>query len=267
MVERLQWIKVRPDAVIDWWGVAGGGRALLQGQYPKARIETVEPTALLAERAMGLVQAPWWSRRRWGSRAPPVWLEQEAPRDARAQLVWANMMLHWRADPAAVFASWRAALAVDGFVMFSCFGPDTLRQLRALYRAQGWGPATHDFIDMHDLGDALVNAGFADPVMDMETLSVTWADAAAALSELRALGGNAAQRRHAGLRTPRWREQLGARMQQCLTGADGRLGLDLEIVYGHAFQPRPRVAVAKETRLTAEELQRMARRGRLRPTP
>ena len=72
---------------------------------------------------------------------------------------------------AALFERWQRALAVDGFVMFSCLGPGTLRELRALYARLGWRAPAQDFIDMHDLGDMLVHAGFADPVMDQESAS------------------------------------------------------------------------------------------------
>ena len=262
MVDRLQWIKLNPAVVLDWWGVQGGGRALLQAHYPKARIEAVEPTDALVARAGRDAQAPWWSR--WRREPPVIWPEAAAPKDARAQMVWANMMLHWADDPAEVFARWRTALAVDGFVMFSCFGPDTLRQLRRLYAAQGWGPVSHGFIDMHDLGDALVGAGFADPVMDMETLTLTWADAASMLGELRSLGGNAAKGRADGLRSRAQQARWHRAVHEALVDEQGRLALDFEIVYGHAFQPAPRLAMGQEIRVSAVELQAMARKGRPR---
>ena len=125
-----------------------------------------------------------------------------------AELLWANMMLQWVADPPSAFARWHRALVVDGFVMFSCVGPDTLRELREVYAELGLGPATPAFVDMHDLGDMLVHAGFADPVMDMERLTLTWDTPAALLAELRSLGRNTHAARHAGLRTPRWKSAL-----------------------------------------------------------
>ncbi len=98
---------------------------------------------------------------------------------------------------------------------------------------------------MHDLGDMLVHAGFADPVMDQETLTLTWPDADALLRELRAWAAMPTRARMPGLRTPRWRERLCAELQ-ALRGPDGRLRLDFELVYGHAFRaaPKPRVAAA-----------------------
>lgn len=267
MAERLAIVKASPDCVIDWWSARGGGRAALQAHYPTARIEMVEPTPALAESSRLAARAPWWTPRRWLRPAPAAWLESQAPRDGRAGLLWSNMMLHWVADPAPVFERWREAVSVGGFVMFSCFGPDTLRELQALYRRLGWGMPAHAFIDMHDLGDALVQAGFADPVMDMETLTLTWADAQAALAELRGLGSNAAGSRFAGWRTPRWQARLLDELRSALAGPDGRLSLSFEIVQGHAFQPPPRLRVTAETRVPVETLRRLARAGQRPPTP
>jgi malonyl-CoA O-methyltransferase len=171
------------------------------------------------------------------------------------------MMLHAVADPEAVMQSWRRALAVDGFLMFSTLGPDTLGGLRALYRDAGWGVAHAPFTDMHDLGDMLVAAGFADPVMDQERLTLTWATPDALLGELRTLGGNAAPARFAGLRTPRWRARLHAALRE-RAAADGRIALEFELVYGHAFNPPPRAKLAGETRVALDDLRAMARSPR-----
>jgi malonyl-CoA O-methyltransferase len=114
---------------------------------------------------------------------------------------------------------------------------------------------------MHDLGDMLVEAGFADPVMDQEVLTLNWADGGALLAELRGLGGNVHPQRQAGLRTPRWHKGLQQALGE-LAGADGRPALEFEIVYGHAFKPAPRARMAAVTTVAAHDLQRMARAGR-----
>jgi len=153
---------------------------------------------------------------------------------------------------------WFRLLAVDGFVMFSCLGPGTLRELRALYERLGWPAPTPDFIDMHDLGDMLVRAGFADPVMDQETLTLRWDSAEALLAELRGLGGNAAPDRMPGLRSPRWRRRL-VRELDSLQDADGKLSLSFEIAYGHAFKAAPRLKVAEAAVLSLEDMRTMLR--------
>jgi malonyl-CoA O-methyltransferase len=257
MAERLPVIRQQPEVVIDWWARAGASQEVLARVYPKARLVRVEPARVAAPGAGAA--APWWSPRRWRPAAAAI-DDGEVP--ARAgQLLWANMMLHAVPDPEAVMQRWRAALAIDGFLMFSTFGPDTLAGLRALYREAGWGAAHAPFTDMHDLGDMLVAAGFADPVMDQERLTLTWATAEQLLAELRTLGGNAEPARFAGLRTPRWRSRLLAALRE-RAAADGRIGLEFELVYGHAFNPPPRARLAGETHVALEDLRAMARSGR-----
>ena len=259
MAERLPVIRRQPDTVIDWWSRAGGSQAVLAAAYPKARAMRVEPSLPDGPST----PAPWWSASRWRREAAAI-AEAEVP--ARAgQLLWANMMLHTVPDPALLMQRWQRALAVDGFLMFSTLGPDTLGTLRALYRDAGWGPAHAAFTDMHDLGDMLVAAGFADPVMDQERLTLTWPTPEALLGELRTLGGNADPARFAGLRTPRWRARLLAALRE-RAAEDGRIALEFELVYGHAFNPLPRARVTGETRVAVDDLRAMARSG-ARPRP
>jgi malonyl-CoA O-methyltransferase len=175
------------------------------------------------------------------------------------------MMLHAVADPPALFQRWHRALAIDGFVMFSCLGPGTLRELRDLYRRQGWSAPTPTFIDMHDLGDMLVQAGFADPVMDQEVITLRWNDTSALLAELRSLGGNTAPARHRGLRTPRWKERLLGELAT-LAGADGKPALSFEVAYGHAFRAAPRVRPGEATTVSLADMRSMVRSGRAKPS-
>jgi len=170
------------------------------------------------------------------------------------QMLWANMALHMAADPQALIAQWHRALAVDGFLMFSCLGPDTLRELRGLYRALGWPPPGHEFTDMHDWGDMLVHAGFAEPVMDMERITLTWETPARLLAELRELGANLHPARFAGLRGRGWRARLERELDAALRTADGRLALTFEIVYGHALKPAPRLRVSDQSAISLQDM-------------
>jgi malonyl-CoA O-methyltransferase len=204
---------------------------------------------------------PAW--RRWlglGSSGPRA-IAQSAVPAGQAQLVWSNMSLHWAPDAPTLMREWQRALAVDGFLMFTTLGPGTLQSLREAYRASGWGTPHAPWTDMHDLGDMLVEAGFADPVMDQETLRLTWSSAQAALDELRTLGANDDAARFAGLRTPRWHERLlealGAKRD-----AQGRVLLEFEVVYGHAFKPVPRAKVAAQTQVGLDDMKAMLNRGR-----
>jgi len=263
MGERLSIVKQVPQQVFDWWSELGAGGPLLAQAYPKATVTGVLRPASNGEPAAPAAapEAPAW--RRWlglgggGPRAVP----QSAVPSAQAQLVWSNMSLHWAPDAPTLMREWQRALVVDGFLMFTTLGPGTLTALSDAYREHGWGTPYAPWTDMHDLGDMLVEAGFADPVMDQETLRLTFSSADAALAELRTLGANGDNARFAGLRTPRWRkrllEALGAR-----TDAQGRVVLAFEVVYGHAFKPVPRVRLAAQTQVGLDDMKTMLNRGR-----
>lgn len=263
---KLDPVKLHPRSWIDWSAFLGGGGELVQARYPHARRWVVEPTPALQARSHAVLaqQAPRSWKTLWRREPLQVHLAGElaqAPwQPDGVQMLWANMSLHTHADLPALMAQWHRQLAVDGFLMCSGLGPDTARELRAVYRALGWPLPTIDFVDMHDLGDELVKAGFADPVMDMERLTLTWADPQAMLDEIRTWGGNVAVGRHAGLRTPRWRQRLLGELAELLRRPDGRLGLTVEIVYGHAIKPVPRAKVLPETKVSLQDMRLMVRK-------
>lgn len=254
MAERLPVIRKQPQTVIDWSGFLGASEEVLKQAYPKARRIVVEHDELMGAQE----RARWWSPRRWTG---PEVLGAADVKPGSGELVWANMRLQGEVDPPALMAQWHRALAVDGFLMFSTLGPGSLPELRELHAQQGWGPAMAEFVDMHDLGDMLVHAGFADPVMDQETLTLTWATPEAALEELRGLGGNAHPGRFQGLRTRAW----GARLREALRSlADpqGRVALRFELVYGHAFRPPAKAQVQPRTEVSLDAMREMVRSGR-----
>ena len=262
MEQRLDWLVRQPRSWLHWEPVRGGlqGQALLARRYPAAR--ALVHAGVDSERALALRQLTprWWQPARWRD----AW--RRRPDTVPAELLWANMSLHQAADPEALIRQWHAALAVDGFLMFSCLGPDTLRELRALYQALGWPAPAHEYTDMHDWGDMLVAAGFAEPVMDMERIELTFETPERLLQELRELGRNLHPARFAGLRGRGWY----ARLQQALGGlADparqGRLTLSFEIIYGHAFRPPARLPVGPETRFSLEEMRSSLTKNKLRP--
>lgn len=267
LAERLSIVKQIPPHVFDWWSELGGSAPLLAQAYPKAAITGVLRPESTTERpsapapASAPAAAPAWRRWLGLGTAGPRAIAQSAVPPGQAQLVWSNMSLHWAPDAPTLMREWQRALVVDGFLMFTTLGPGTLQSLRELFRAHGWGTPHAPWTDMHDLGDMLVEAGFADPVMDQETLRLTFSSPQAALDELRTLGANDDRTRFPGLRTPRWRERLlealGARRD-----AQGRVVLEFEVVYGHAFKPVPRARLAAQTQVGLDDMKAMLNRGR-----
>ncbi len=156
---------------------------LVVQRYPQGQCHVVEVAPRMqavAPSAVGqaLVEVGLGRRETW----------VDMPAKGCGRMLWANIALHHQAQPMRMLQAWHHALAVDGFVMFSCFGPDTAEELRQLYVQMGWPAAGHSFTDMHDWGDMLVQAGFAEPVMDMETIALTFATPERLLQELRELG-------------------------------------------------------------------------------
>lgn len=247
MAERLSFIKLKPRSLWDlsaWWGAS---EPALGRAYPDVKRFWYCDEPAIAQRSRAELQRSWWQRL-VGNKGPQ-WREAGEPAD----VVWANMSLHACPDLPSLLARWNSLLSADGFLMFSCLGPDTGIELRNLYRRQAWGRPAPAWWDMHDLGDLMVKAGFADPVMDQERLRLTWAEPEAMLADLRALGGNLAPDRFGGLRGRRWKTQLIEALQG-LRDSEGRLALTVELVYGHAFKAAPRLALKAETQVSLETM-------------
>lgn len=262
MQDRLQWICRTPSTWCDWQPLRGGmqAHALVAQRYPQAQAYVVEVVPRMQALAQAHWSKAWWQPARWTG--PQTVVGMPAP--GSVDLLWANMLLHDQAQPEQLLKAWHDSLAVDGFVMFSCLGPDTAQEIRSLYAQLGWPAAGHSFTDMHDWGDMLVHAGFAEPVMDMERITLSFATPQRLLQELRELGCNLHPQRFAGLRGKAWLAQLQAAIGEHLRvdAADDQLTLTFEIVYGHAFKPQPRVAVAAQSALSLEQMRSMLKKGR-----
>jgi malonyl-CoA O-methyltransferase len=261
MLERLDVIRLQPQSWAHWEPLRGGIEAhqqLLQ-RYLQASAWLVTAQAEEARAVQARTRGPWWRLSRWTGLAAKVGL----PPAGAVQMLWANMLLHHAADPQALIAAWHRALAVDGFLMFSCFGPDTLRELRQLHAQKGWPAPAHEFTDMHDWGDMLVHAGFAEPVMDMERITLSYETPERLLTELRELGRNLHVQRFAGLRGRRWRaDWLQALQALARPDEQGRLCLTFEVVYGHALKPVPRHKVQSESQIGLQDMRQMLRAKR-----
>lgn len=247
MDERLDLIRIAPQRVLDLGCGGGADLARLQARYPNASVIGLDRVASVLAPAQppprGLLHK---IRRIIG--APGT--EDSAPRvaaDARClplqggsiSLIWSNLLLHWLDQPSAALAEARRVLAVDGLMMFTTLGPDTLRELREAMPTGTSEPRLHRFIDMHDLGDTMVQAGFVDPVMDMEMLTVTYTDVERLFAELRTVTGNARHDRPRGLTGHAFWAKTRAALQQRIN-TDGHLSLSIELIQGHAWKGAPR---------------------------
>ena len=237
MAARLDLVKLSPQRVADIGCATGDGIRELHRRYGTAASGKL---ALAIDYALPMLRAV-------RSRTPRLQrLTGRGPRlvdaDVRALplaantlgLVWSNLMLHWLDDPLPALRELHRVLEVGGLLSFATLGPDTLKQLRDASARVGARSTARRFLDMHDLGDMLVAAGFADPVMDMELITLTYPTPRAFLADQRHLGVRDALLGRQGWRD--WRRLLRAWPQD----ADRRLPASFEIVYGHAWKPEPR---------------------------
>jgi malonyl-CoA O-methyltransferase len=217
MLERLEYLKIAPRRILD--AASGPPRRALGKLYPKADVIALDFSfEMLRPRGLAFF--------RKNPLSICADLEQLPIAPGAIDFVWCNMALHWLSDPLPAFKEFARVLAPEGLLMFSTLGPDTLKELRAAAGAA----RVHAFIDMHDLGDMLLAAGFGAPVMDMEMLGFTYKDSGALLVDLRESGQTSARAdRPRGLSGRRFGERLRAALAPRAT---------FEVVYGHAWKAR-----------------------------
>jgi malonyl-CoA O-methyltransferase len=256
MFERLALIKTTPQRMLDAGCGEGEDLLGLQQAFPAAQLIGLDLSLPMLEQAWRSGERSRSGMRQLMSRllarrAPAVHGAALVCADFGAlpvgrssiDLVWSNLALHWHPQPHRVIDEWSRAMRTGGLLMFSSFGPDTFGELREAFDVADAGALRQrvlPFVDLHDYGDMLVQAGFETPVMDMEKLNITYSSVDKLLADIRAFGGNPSSQRLTGLQGrrqwARFLEVLDARRN-----ADGKIALTIEVVYGHAFRSAPKV--------------------------
>ena len=228
MLERLDYIKASPTRILDLGCATGEYSARLARMYKKAQVISLD----IAEPMLKEVRrrSTWWhpiDRVCGDIQALPI-------ADNSIDLIFSSLALQWCGSLDDAFSEFRRVLKPGGFVMFSTFGPDTLKELRASWAEVDDERHVHDFIDMHDIGDEMLRSGLSQPVMDIETLTLTYNDAYALMRELKDIGAhNIAKQRNRNLTTKSRLKAVVNAYEQFRT--DGVLPASYEIVYGHAW--------------------------------
>lgn len=254
MLERLGYIKLTPSRVLDLGSATGGALAGLQAQYAQAQLVALD-FAWPMLRAAVPAPAPWHARLASGLRrkaAAPLGVQADMARlpfgNGRFELAWSNLALHWLDDPEPAIREAQRVLSVNGLFMFSTLGPDTLTELREAFVEAAVTPEqkaqwrVKRFIDLHDIGDVLVGAGFVTPVMDMEKLTLTYESLDKLFDDLRDSGSlNAMLGRPRGLMSRKQLERVRAAYEKRRARrSDARLPATFEVIYGHAWKGQPK---------------------------
>jgi len=239
MLERLEYIKLQPERMLDAGSGTGWGTRRLAQRYPDAQMIALDIARDMLQAARG--SSGWWQKLFGGTKQIQVCGDIEAlPLTANSVgMVWSNLAMQWCNDLPATFVELHRVLKVDGLLMFSTFGPDTLKELRLAFNGVDRHNHLNRFTDMHDIGDMLVHSGFAEPVMDMEYITLTYDDVRGVLQDLKSIGAhNATTGRGRGLMGKNAWARLVENYERLRS--NGKLPATFEVVYGHAWKPQPR---------------------------
>ena len=264
LFERLQYIKLAPQRILDIGSGTGYATQRLHEHYAAAELIALDIAPDMLNVARQKTARPSLLKRLLGKSPGPRYLCADAEALPLAgesiDLALSNLALQW-CDPEKVAKEAARVLTPRGLFMFTTFGPDTLKELRAAFKTIDDAPHVNTFPDMHDIGDILVHAGFADPVMDQEIITLTYTDLKPLLRELKGIGAhNVLPGRSAGL--------MGRRRWQRMVDAyeslrkEGRLPATYEVVYGHAWKPEfsKRKTVDGEQQIDLAEFKRMLKK-------
>lgn len=254
MLSRLEYIKYVPTRILDAGSGTGYGTRKLSDYYPKAEILSLDIALTMHARARAVHAENVLGWQRWlplkrqsTRRYVCADIEQLPLQEASVSMIWSNLAIQWCNDLKQTFTEAHRVLENGGLLMFSTFGPDTLKELRQAFKVAGSFSHVNRFTDMHDIGDVLVSCGFAVPVMDMEYITLTYDDVRSIMLDLKAIGARNVThgRRRSLMGKTAWQQVV---VEYETLRQEGRLPATYEVVYGHAWKPEPhKVQLKPET--------------------
>lgn len=239
MLSRLDLVNLKPQRILDAGCGTGYASQSLLKKYPDAHVISLDFAMSMLRKTRALNASITQRFKRLIGLNQQSYLcadLEQLPLAANSvDMFWSNLAIQWSNNLDAVFADIHRVMRTDGLLMFSTLGPDTLKELRAASSADG-NVHVNRFLDMHDIGDALVRAGFADPVLDVERVVLTYDDVISVMRDLKSIGAhNATDGRVRGLQGRKFLQNLTQQYEQFRK--DGKLPATFEVIYGHAWKP------------------------------
>jgi malonyl-CoA O-methyltransferase len=235
ILERLTLIKTNPETILDVGSGTGYCIDALEKNYKRARVILLDIAPGMLHQARG--KQSWLAKTLRSKRSYVCGDAEALPlQDKSVDMIFSNLTIQWCEDLQHTFSEFKRVLKPEGLLMFSTLGPDTLKELRSSWYSADNDTHVHFFPDMHDVGDALLNVGFADPVMDVENYTLTYPDVYKLMHELKILGAhNVANGRSHGLTGRQKLKKVEAAYESFRQ--DGALPASYEVVFGHAWSP------------------------------
>lgn len=245
LLERLDYLRMQPQRVLDVGAGTGFCSFALSQRYPGVTVTALDIAVNMLRHARATQNI--WQRLRRRLSFVAADAEYLPLADASVDMIVSNLTLQWCENLQQVFGEFKRVLAPGGVLMFTSFGPDTLKELRDCWSQVDGYSHVNQFIDMHEVGDALMRAGFAEPVMDMEHITLTYQDAYRLMRDLKQLGAhNVTCQRPRGLTGKQRMQQVVAAYE--IFRREGVLPATHEVVYGHAWVSESTVAQPGETK-------------------
>ncbi len=230
-LDRLSFSQIEPERILDLGSGTGTGTQQLSKKYKKSRVVAMDI-------AKGMLQEHRKKLPRFRNKTDLLCadLDYLPIADESVDLVFSNLAIQWSNDLHQLIKEFRRVLRTGGLLSFTTVGPDTLRELRDAWSSIGADDHVHDFLDMHEIGDALISNGFGAPVLDVDRYTLTYPDVKSLLTDLKKLGAtNSSSERSRGMMGREMIRNLELAYEKQRT--EGKLPLTYEIVYAHAWVP------------------------------
>ncbi len=243
LIDRLKYIRINPNMLLDAGCGVGNNIPLLFHIYPEVNyigLDNCKNLLNYANKKFIPHGINSWLNKIFHRKQRNIRFVENDLSDTKLlpeclDMIWSNLSIHWHPQPDYVLAEWNRILKINGLVVFSCFGPETFSELRQAVQNAKLVTETYQFIDMHDFGDFLIKNGFVDPVINQETITLTYKTAKHLIRDVYALGGNPMKNRRKNLISRSWIEKLYSSLES-QRNENNLIPLTIEIIYGNGWK-------------------------------